>query len=263
MSAGGHIGYERSGHVGWITLERPDKLNSLAGQMREQLRSRIKEAAEAGEVRALVVTGAGAAFCAGGDVDAMAALRRQGDEAGFRALLHAGAEVILSLQAFPGLTVAAVNGVAAGAGLALALACDIRVATLGARFGATWGKLGLAPDWGASFWLPRLVGPARALEMVLSGRLIPAAEAAQVGLVHELVDEEELRATAQRIATTKGVAREAVSHAKYLIRAGIEGSLEQALAREVEAQEACFNSEDFAEGLAAFLEQRPARFRGK
>lgn len=259
----GRVVFERRDRIGWITLDRPEKLNALARAMREELRDQVAAAARDEDVLALVITGAGDAFCAGGDVGHMVELKESEDEAGFRELLHAGAEVVLGLQSFPGLVVAAVNGVAAGAGLGLALACDLRLASPTARLGASWSRIGLVPDWGATFWLPRLIGPGPALEMVLSGRLVGAGEAASLGLVHEVVDEGTLDDRAQETAEELGAARHAVTHAKALMRGGLESSLEHALAREAEAQEECFDTDDFAEGLAAFREGRDPEFRGE
>lgn len=259
----GRVNFERCDRVGWITLDRPDKLNALADTMREELRDHVTAAARDDDVSALVVTGAGDAFCAGGDLQRMAELKEADDEAGFRELLHAGAEVVLTLQSFPGLVVAAVNGVAAGAGLGLALACDLRLASPAARFGATWSRIGLVPDWGTSFWLPRLVGAGPALEMVLSGRLVRAAEAAALGLVHQVVEDGTLEERARETAERLGAARQAVAQAKALVRGGLESSLEHALAREAEAQEECFGTTDFGEGLTAFLEDRRPDFQGE
>ncbi len=209
------------------------------------------------------MTGAGKAFCAGGDIGNMVRLREQDDDASFRKLLHTGAEVMLALQAFPGLTVAAVNGVASGAGLSLALSCDLRFAAPSSRFAAPWIKLGLVPDWGASFWLPRLIGAGRALEMVLTGRLVDAEEALRLGLITEIVDDENYDGAIQERAARIGAASAAVAHAKRLVRLGSEDELEAAIARESETQEECFESEDFREGLRAFLDKRAPEFKGR
>ena len=261
--ADGNVGYEVRGQAAWITLDRPDKLNAFAGDMREQFLAHVERAAEDPEVRAVVVTGNGRAFCAGGDVDTMVKLHRDADESGFRKLLDAGGRAMLALQSYPGLTVAAVNGVAAGAGLSLALSCDLRLAAPTAKFAASWIRLGLIPDWGATFWLPRMVGSGRALEMVLTGNPVEADEALRIGLVTEIVDAEEFRGSvAQRVAEM-GAAGFAVGHAKRLLRLGAEQSFEAALLHEAKAQEACFGSADFEEGLQAFLAKRAARNEGE
>jgi 2-(1,2-epoxy-1,2-dihydrophenyl)acetyl-CoA isomerase len=193
----------------------------------------------------------------------MMRLRSEGDEAGFRRLLHIGNEVMLALQAFPGLTVAAVNGVAVGAGLSLALSCDLRLTTPHATFAAPWIKLGLVPDWGASFWLPRLIGSGRALEMVLTGSPVEAEEAARIGLITAIVDEDDFEKAVQRRVSRLGAASFAVAHAKRLVRLGAEDPMEAALAREHEAQEECFDSHDFQEGVNAFREKRKPEFEGR
>jgi len=256
------VDYEARDAVAWITLNRPDKLNALAGDMREQFLEHVLTAVADDDVRSIVVTGAGRAFCAGGDIDNMVRLQAERDAPGFRKLLQTGNEIMLALQAFPGLTVAAVNGVAAGAGLSLALSCDLRLAAPGAQLAAPWIKLGLVPDWGASFWLPRLIGAGRALEMVLTGSPVAADEALRIGLITRIVEDDDFQAAVQAQITTIGAARHAVAHAKRLIRLGAEDSLEAALARESESQEECFESDDFHEGLEAFLDKRPPEFKG-
>lgn len=258
--SGGIVSLRREGTVGVITLERPDKLNSLAGDMRTQLRDAIVEAAGNSEIGALVITGAGRGFCAGGDVKAMAALHEQGSADPFHRILHAGAECVLALQAFPGLTVAAVNGVAAGAGFSLALACDLRIASQQARFAASWGEIGLAPDWGATFFLPQMIGSSRAAQLILGGRVLGAEDAVEQGLVLEVVPSDALLPRAVEIAAERGAATEMVRQVKYLLRRGIEGSLEASLAAETEAQEELFDGSDVAEGLAAFTAKRPPQF---
>lgn len=262
MSDATAVDYEVRDGVAWITLNRPDKLNALAGDMRGRLLEYIGAAASDRRVRSLVVTGAGRAFCAGGDVDNMIRLRADGDEAGFRRLLHAGNQAMLALQAFPGLTVAAINGVAAGAGLSLALSCDLRLAGPAARFAAPWIKIGLIPDWGASFWLPRLIGAGRALAMVLTGEPVEVEEALRIGLVTEILEDNDFAGAVQRRVARVGAPAVAVAHAKRLVRLGAEDSMEAALAREAEAQEECFDSDDFKEGLEAFVDKRAAEFKG-
>ena len=253
---------QRHGAVAEITLSRAEKLNALADDMREHLHDRLVEAARDERITALVITGAGNAFCAGGDVDLIAELRQENDHRGFHQILHASAECVLALQAFPGLTVAAINGVAAGAGFALALNCDLRVAADSARLAACWANIGLAPDWGASFWLPQLVGYSRALELVVSGRWVDSAEALQLGLVHDVVPTGEVRKRATVLAQC-GTAHEMVRQTKYLLRRGLEGSLEASLAAETEAQVDLFASDDVAEGLRAFRAKRAPVFDGR
>lgn len=255
----GRVLLEIADGVAVATISRPGKLNSLSGDMRRELRDCISDAARDESVRALVVTGDGQAFCAGGDVTTMSALREENRAEEFHHILHAGAECVLALQAFPGLTIAAIPGIAAGAGFALALGCDLRVATSTARFAASWRGLALAPDWGATHWLPRTLGYSKAVELVLSGRLIGADEALQLGLVHRVVDAADLDSNVAELAEWAR-ARDMVKAVKYLLRKGLTGGIEASLAAETEVQEDLFVSDDVLEGLRAFREKRPAKF---
>jgi 2-(1,2-epoxy-1,2-dihydrophenyl)acetyl-CoA isomerase len=248
--------------VATVTLNRPEKLNAFADDMREQLAAAIASAASRGDVRALVLTGAGRAFSAGGDVRHMAALKERG--AGSEALsplIAAGSEVIRALAALPFPTLAAVNGPAAGAGLNLALACDLRVASEKASFGETFARIGLHPDWGGTWFLPRLVGLPMALELCWLGDVIDAAEALRIGLVNRVVPEaafaSEVAALAARLAAAPVTS---VRLAKGNLRSAAQRTLEECLEAEARAQEACWASPDSAEGLGAFVEKRPPRF---
>src|SRR5436309_772914 len=190
-----------SGGVGTLVLDRPGKLNAFGGDMREQLVAALGAAAAHGGIRALVITGAGRAFSAGGDVHHMAGLKASGESfAAVRPLLELGRAAILRLASLPFPTIAAVNGPAAGAGLNLALACDLRIASDQATFGETFVRIGLHPDWGGTYFLPRLVGLARALELCWTGELISAAEALRIGLVERVVPHDELSAAARALA---------------------------------------------------------------
>lgn len=252
----GSVELERRAGVALVTLRRPDKLNSLAGDMRQQLRSRIAEAARDADVHALLIRGDGKAFCAGGDVETMAALRDGGRSAEFRALLHAGAECVLALQAFPGVTLAAIHGVAAGAGLSLALNCDLRVAAEGTRLVPSWGRLGLFPDWAASFWLPRLLGHARAMAWALAATPMQAREALDLGLLHELVPPESLLDRALQLAGERAGDAEQIVGLRTLLLKGGTGGIEAALAAETEAQEERFESAEVARLLSEFMAAR-------
>ena len=249
-------------HVATITLNRLEKLNAFADDMREQLARTIAGVASRGDVRVLVVTGAGRAFSAGGDVRHMAGLEERG--AGHEALaplIAAGSEVVRALTALPFPTLAAVNGPAAGAGLNLALACDLRVASEKASFGETFARIGLHPDWGGTWFLPRLVGLPKALELCWLGDLIDAAEALRIGLVNRVVPEAafaaEVAALAARLAAAPATS---VRLAKHNLRSAAHRTLEECLEAEARAQEACWATPDSAEGLRAFVEKRPPRF---
>jgi 2-(1,2-epoxy-1,2-dihydrophenyl)acetyl-CoA isomerase len=248
--------------IATLTLNRPEKLNAFADDMREQLVRALDRVAGEGDARVLVLTGAGRAFCAGGDVHHMAALKeRDADYRELKSLLELGRAIVTRLEALPIPTIAAVNGVAAGAGLNLALACDLRVATDQASFGETFSRVGLHPDWGGTFFLPRLVGPSRALEMCWLGDTIDAAEALRIGLVNHVWSAaafaENLRALASRLAAAP---QTSLRHIKQSLRASCDRTLNQCLDAEVTAQAACWASPDVGEGLRAFVEKRSPEF---
>ncbi len=231
--------------------------------MREQLRSEIARAAADSEVRVIAITGAGRAFCAGADVATMAEMLERDDSAGFRRAVEAGAAVVREIRAAPQPVVACLNGVAAGAGASLAFACDLRIAAAAASLGATFNRIGLHPDWGATFFLPRLAGRGRAAELIFSGRLVPAAEAANIGLLDVLLENGGFQtASADYLGRMARAAPLALSAAKQSLSAGEASELEAALARETAAQMRCFASADVREGVAAFVEKRAAVFRG-
>lgn len=254
---------DRRDGVATITLNRPDKLNAFAGTMREQLLDAL-HAANDDETRAVVITGAGRAFCSGGDIETMVQLRREGDVEGFRKLLAAGAAIVTRIRSFRVPVIASVNGVAAGAGCNLALACDYRIGASSARFGQSFARIGLVPDWGGTWLLPRLIGESRAIELMTSGRLVNAAEALELGMLDKVVPDESLSAETDSLAATIAQgAPLAIDAIKTLVRASAANDLESQLAREADAQVEMFTSTDAGEGLAAFLEKRRARFSGR
>jgi 2-(1,2-epoxy-1,2-dihydrophenyl)acetyl-CoA isomerase len=248
--------------VAWITLNRPEQLNAFADEMREELLQAILAVQEDDAAHVLVITGAGRAFCAGGDVRTMAALKE--DNAGFerlRPLLDAGRRVITVLHQLPKPAIAMVNGVAAGAGCNLALACDLRVASDQASFAESFISIGMHPDWGGTFFLPRLVGTGRALEMMWTGERIHAEMAEEIGLVHQVVPAAHLREHTERLALRLARApRTAVRLIKLAVYNSLHYDLESMLDYESEAQSQCWSSTDSAEGIAAFLEKRPPQF---
>lgn len=194
----------------------------------------------------------------------MTELRSRGDSETLRQLMESGRRVVELLRELPLPTVAAINGVAAGAGLSLALACDLRIASTEARLGATFSRVGLHPDWGGSFFLPRLVGTGMACEMIFTGRMLSAEEALRVGLVNRVVEADEFPARVLELARELAAAPpQAVRFAKEAIYDAVGASLDQMLDYEEEAQAVCFESEDSLEGLTAFAEKRPPRFKGK
>jgi 2-(1,2-epoxy-1,2-dihydrophenyl)acetyl-CoA isomerase len=194
-----NILFEKSGVVARITLNRPEKLNAFVGSMREEIYEALC-LAEAADVRAVVITGAGAGFCSGADVRFLAGVRNAGDAVSLDRVLRSARDVVSKIRALPKPVIASINGPAAGGGINLALACDLRVASERASFGETFIRLGLHPDWGGTFFLPRLAGSAVALEMMMSGDTVSAQEAYRLGLVNRVVPHEELAAETDRMA---------------------------------------------------------------
>jgi len=251
--------------VAVVTLDRPEKLNAFADDMREQLAETLETLAARDDVRVLVLTGAGRAFSSGGDVKHMVALKEREDSFdALRALLDAGRRVVSRLASLPFPTIAAVNGPAAGAGMNLALACDLRVAVDTATFTESFVKIALHADWGGTYFLPRLAGTSRALELCWLGDPIDAAEAERIGLVTEVWPAAEFelrwRALAARLAAAPATS---VRLAKETLRASALRSLDECLDAEAEAQRRCWTSPDSAEGLRAFVEKRAAVFGGR
>jgi 2-(1,2-epoxy-1,2-dihydrophenyl)acetyl-CoA isomerase len=250
--------------VAWITLNRPDRLNAFAGTMRDDLHDAIDRAASSPDVRVLVITGAGRGFCTGADVEVMSDLLQRGDDAAFETLVQAGMRVIQRLRSVEQPVIAAVNGPAAGAGASLALACDFRVASERATIGITFNRIGLHPDWGATYILPRLVGAGRAAELVMSGRMVEAREAEKIGLFERVVAEDwfedEVKKLAKELAAKPPLA---LRLAKRTLAASLDSDLDTTLAAEREQQMRCFRSADAKEGIAAFNEKRKPVFRGE
>jgi 2-(1,2-epoxy-1,2-dihydrophenyl)acetyl-CoA isomerase len=247
------------GGIATITLNRPDKLNAFTGTMREDLLAALRACEEDEAVRVAVITGAGRAFCAGGDVEFMRGLQKNGDVASLRKLLDAGRHVILQLASMTKPVIAAVNGIAAGAGCNLALACDYRIASEQAKLSESFVRIGLHPDWGGTWLLPRLVGRGRALELMMTGRAVDAAEALAIGMIDRVVAD--LPAETQQLARALADAPAiAVAGIKRALDASERNDLRAQMELESENQVRCFLSADAAEGMAAFFEKRPARF---
>jgi 2-(1,2-epoxy-1,2-dihydrophenyl)acetyl-CoA isomerase len=241
-----------------ITLNRPERMNALNNDLIGEL-GRILDVASADDrTRAVILSGNGRAFCAGAD---LAMLSDDSQSLGERLRDHFN-PVILKLATFEKPLVAAINGVAVGAGLSLALACDVRVAARTARLGCAFIQVALVPDCGASFFLPRTLGPARAFELAVSGRLIGSDESSRIGLVDEVVDDGELMGRAAEIAGkfAAGPAT-AVVLTKRILSSAVRAQLAEALESEAVAQQTASRSPDFAEGVLAFLDKRPARFK--
>lgn len=244
-----------------LTLNRPAVMNAFGGTMREDLRDALAAAETDAGVRCIVITGAGKAFCAGGDVASMVRLQEAGDTAEIGHRMAVAGEVIDLIRRMGKPVIAAVNGAAAGAGMNLALACDWRYAARSARFAESFIKIGLVPDWGGHFLLTELVGPARAMELIMTGERIDAETALRFGIVNAVVDDEALASTVQTRAEALAAApAEAIAAIKRGIRRAQGGSLAETLAWESTTQRALFLGADAREGMRAFIEKRPPRF---
>ena len=233
MAAYDRIVVEIADHIGNVTLNRPEKANAFDPEMCADLLEALRMLSSADQVRVIVITGAGRAFCAGAD---LGVLGTQGER-----LVKAGKDIALTIRNAPKPVLAAVNGAAAGGGANLALACDYRIASDQASIGQVFHKLGLGPDWGGSYFLPRLTSVSKALELVWSARMVPAAEALELGLFDKVVPPERLapesRSLAQRWA---GMAPLAVRKAKAALYRSLHSTLEEMLDIEINDQQALF-----------------------
>jgi 2-(1,2-epoxy-1,2-dihydrophenyl)acetyl-CoA isomerase len=248
----------RDGAVLTITLNRPDVLNAFNTVMHRALAAALREARDAG-VRAVVITGAGRGFCVGQD---LTEFREATGDIGSR-LRDNYHPNIRAIRALEKPVIAAVNGAAAGAGMSLACACDLRIAADSASFVPAFINIGLIPDSGGSYFVTRILGPARAFEWLASGKRLTAAEAHAWGLVTEVVEADALAARAADLAAQLAeLPTRGVGMTKRLLDHAVTASLEEQLEREAQLQAAATQTEDFKEGVAAFLEKRPPGFRG-
>jgi len=251
---------EVDGPVATLTLDRPAALNALTVPVKVAFREALESLARERTVRAVILTGAGRAFCAGQDL----AERERPDAAPLEVEVRERYNpIIRALRSMGQPVIAAVNGVAAGAGASLAMACDLRIAAEEARFLLAFGRIGLVPDSGASWLLPRIVGPAHAAELALLGDGVDAAEALRMGLVSRVVPGDRLmpeaRAMAERLAEGAPLA---MALTKEALQRSMTISLDEALEGEAKLQGIAGASADHAEGLAAFRDKRPPRFTG-
>ena len=253
---------ERDGGIATITLNRPQALNALDLVMRRELASVLDEVEADEAARVMILTGAGGNFCAGGDVKTMRARRHTAAEG--RARVESLNRMVLRLVDFPKPTIAMVDGYAVGAGSNLALCCDLIVASDRARFGELFWKIGLVPDGGGTWLLSRVVGLARAKELIFTADVIDATEAARIGLVNRVVPATELMATTSALAEKIAAGPPAVlKMAKHMVNRAATSDLAAALDLEAFSQGIAISSEDHQEGLAAFFEKRPAKFTGR
>jgi 2-(1,2-epoxy-1,2-dihydrophenyl)acetyl-CoA isomerase len=269
---------ERHDGVLYLTMNRPDKLNALSDKMIAGLLEELTRAAHDREVGAVVLTGAGRGFCAGGDIGRMrernegggadhSAHSGSGGEQGIQtriSQLRRSEEVSLLLHEMPKVTIGAINGPAAGAGLSIALACDLRIASDAARFGTAFARVGFSGDFGGTYLLTQLVGPAKARELYFTAEVIGAEEALKLGMVNRVVPAaaltEEVQAFAKRIAAGPVVA---YSYMKAHLNLALKSDLRTILDRESYGQTLTGLTEDHKEAVKAFLEKREAKFKGR
>ena len=253
----------REGSIATLTMNRPDRLNALNNELSTALNDAISRIAADQTVHVVILTGAGRAFCAGGDLAVIGAGRARGDAMQLAPVLRSGMQAVLKLRTMPQPVIAAVNGPAAGAGMNLALAADLRIAVEEAVFGQNFAKVGLFPDYGGTYFLPQLVGPAKAAELFYTGDMIDAKTALQLGIVNHVYPADRFPAEVQSLAAKIAIGPQlAIRAVKQTIFAREHDALVEALEREVEHQLKCFNSHDCHEGIRAFFEKRPPSFRG-
>jgi 2-(1,2-epoxy-1,2-dihydrophenyl)acetyl-CoA isomerase len=250
--------------IATLVLNRPERLNALNNELAMALNEALGRIAGDDGVHVVVITGAGRAFCAGGDLAAIGKGRRGRETQELEPLLRSGMQAVLRMRTIPQPVIAAVNGPAAGAGMNIALAADIRIAAEEATFGQNFAKVGLFPDYGGTYFLPQLVGPAKAAELFYTGDMIDAKTAPGLGIVNQVVPgaqlEAEVKLLAQKIALGPPIAIRAV---KKTLFGSEQQELSRALEHEVQEQVRCYLSEDCSEGIRAFFDKRPPKFQGK
>lgn len=253
--------YEVSEGVLTLTLNRPDVLNAFNRKMTDEIQDALKKAERDAAVRCIVLAGAGRAFSSGEDLKA----RSGGEGGGFGSTLRERYNpIVLKMRNIEKPVLGSINGVAAGAGCSIALACDMRIASDKASFIEVFVRVGLVPDSGSSFFLPRLVGMSKALEMAFLGDAVPAEEALRIGLVNRVVPHDELESATRELALRLAQSpTKAIGLAKRAMNRALTMDLEGVLDYEVYCQEAAGASDDHREGMAAFIEKRHAQFTGK
>ncbi len=267
MSAHELVKMEIDAHVGILTLNRPERLNALGEDMREQILARLQACEANPEVRTVLLTGAGRAFCSGGDVKQMRERLDHPEAPRPDIGVHRTPtrnHVIMTMRRMPMPVIAAVNGPAVGAGMNLALACDMRIASDEAVFGEAFVRRGMPPDWGGTYFLPRIVGTAKACELIFSGDIIDAAEALRLGIVNRVEPHETFFQAA--LDWARQMARGptlAMALAKRNIYTNLDVGLVAAMDNESYSMEIAHGSEDNQEGIRAFVEKREPNFKGR
>ena len=251
----------RDGRVLTLTLNRPERLNAITAELLDTLTAALRGAADDDGVRAVILTGAGRAFCSGLDLKA-AAENGTGIDVR-RELAEHYTPAIKAIREIPKPVIAAVNGTAAGAGFSLTLPCDFRIAAESAAFVMAFVRIGLIPDAASTYFLPRLVGPARAAELMMLGDSIDAQRAEEIGLVSRVVADPELMPAARALAERLAAGPRSLAYIKEALRLSPTHTLDEQLAVEERLQEQAVATDDFFEGVGAFLQKRHPSFRGR
>lgn len=253
-------------HVGTITLNRPEAFNAISDTMRKELREVIEIINTNPDIRIVVITGSGKAFCAGGDIKLMKEKIESNISFQERLTTYRNdvAGMVKLIKSIKQPVIAALNGATFGAGCSIAMLCDMRIAADNIKFGMPFGKRGLIPDWGATYYLPRLIGTSKAIELISTGRTFDAQTALEIGFVNKIVPHEELEETVnnycQDILQSSPLS---VMAGKAAIYASMESEIDTALELEANLQSKCYLSEDHKEGVDCFIEKRDAVFTGK
>jgi len=256
------IQIQKENGVATVTLNRPDMLNAIDPELISEMTSVMGELTKDEEVRAVILTGAGRAFCAGGDVQKLLADAEGPIDLSKRA--QNGAAMVSAMRNLPKPLIAAVNGPAVGGGCILALACDIIIAAEEAKFGSAFVLLGLHPDSGGIYLMTRTIGAARTCELVFTGKIIDAQEAERIGLINQVVPMDQLMGTVNKLASrlAQGPTK-AIALAKATIYQQLTMDMASALELEARSAGLCLATDDANEGIRAFLEKRPPAFKGK
>lgn len=255
------ITFEKNGGVATISLSRPDRLNAFDGQMHEELYEALENVEKDESVRCVVLRGEGRGFSAGAD---LSSVRSEEDPDLGEYLRQTYSRAIVKMVKMEKPIIAALHGPVYGAGMGMALACDMRIASESAKFSVAFIKIGLMPDAGVSFFLPRIVGLGRAMEMSMTGDAVEAEEAQRIGLVNKVVAEDDLAGEANALAQKlAALPTKAMGQIKNSLYASFESDLETALEAEAKGQTFCGYTEDHKEGVSAFFEKRQASFTGR